>query len=515
VGVIAVIAGAGFIAFTLRQREEQAATEAREQRQEAWAEVAPAPLPSGWPLHGEEGADADGTPRQAVDLAGVRSLLLNRRFSELDAAFAHFQDAFEADQRFESWPIDAARAFESSEMPVREAIEAWVKVSPRSFAPYLASGASGIAQAQAQRDVKWAADTDARDLAQMEATLHTALADLHQALTLRPSLDAALREELRAYRLLGDGAHLWETIAKADQACPACFEHRVSVMYALLPRWGGSYDEMRAYLARLPVQVNPRLRLLEGFIDVDQSDVAMGAGRHAEALAAMERACARGDYAPFLVERAAVRRHRGEFAEALRDLNRALERSPSSAEAYFGRAELRFRQKAFEQAGEDLLAGFRLNPTEHTGRQLYTPLTIGVVDEGWSLFEEGRDEDALRVLDLAAQIAPVASDVLQKRAAVLAAHPPSPRELAILKERVEASPDDLFSRRRLDYSLFKLGRYEEIVSMWTKYLEHHDDGRAYMERAGTYSHLKRFPERDRDLRKACERGISEGCPWVR
>lgn len=510
-GVVAILASAGFIVFALRQREARRLAERREQRQEAFVEVAPAPIPTGIPLRGEEGTDADGAPRQWVDVKGLRSLLLNRRFAALDQAFTHFQDAFERDARFEAWPLDAANAFGSSESPIREALDEWIDASPQSFAPYLARAVCTIAVAKNQRGGALAKDTEESDFAEMNVTLQGALGDLSAARKLRPGLVTAVQQTIRIGRLLGDGALVDRSIQELDQACPGCVLHRIAVMYALLPRWGGSYSLMNAYLARLDRHANPRLELLAGYVDADLADLAEHEKDFTEALAAIDRACARGEHAPFLIARAGIRRRRGEFPEALRDVNRALELAPASAEASYERSEIFFRQKKHELAARDLLEGLRLDPTDSTGQWLYTPVLRAVSDEAWALFHEGSEVEALRLFDLAAEIAPRASELQQRRAAVLSSGPVSPRAVEELRARLESAPDDLLLHRRLDYTLARMGRYDEIVTLWTRYLARHDDARAHLERAGTYSHLKRFAERDADLAKACEGGLTEGC----
>jgi len=57
-----------------------------------WADVAQVPPQASLPLTGPEGKDADGYPRRYVDRPALRSLLVNRKFPALTAAFDRFQE---------------------------------------------------------------------------------------------------------------------------------------------------------------------------------------------------------------------------------------------------------------------------------------------------------------------------------------------------------------------------------------------------------------------------------------
>ena len=69
-------------------------------------------MPTGLPLRGKEGRDADGYPTQYVDRPALRSLLSHGKYEELTRYFEAYQAAFEEDPRHEYWPLDAAQAFD-------------------------------------------------------------------------------------------------------------------------------------------------------------------------------------------------------------------------------------------------------------------------------------------------------------------------------------------------------------------------------------------------------------------
>lgn len=86
------------------------------------------------------------------------------------------------------------------------------------------------------------------------------------------------------------------------------------------------------------------------------------------------------------------------------------------------------------------------------------------------------------------------------------------QQLAALREAVAANPDDFEVHRQLDHALFQQRRLEEIVPIWNTYLlRHPDDGRAWLERGGTWYHLKDYDRAHQDARRACELGVRDGC----
>lgn len=513
VGVLGIVVLSLGIWLEWREQAAKADEAERLSRLKPFVEVAPAPLPRGLPLKGDEGTSAEGFPRQWVDQAGLRSLLIHKRFAQLDAAFTHFQDAFEKDPHFERWPADATAAFGSSEPALRPLLDAWAKAFPESFAPRLARGAHLSAVAFAQRGTKVVQETSGVEFAEMRATLPLAHADLERALALRPKVVAALTEEIHLSMLTGDAFAYADAVRRADERCPSCFLHRVAAMQARRPRWGGSYDEMRALAARAPVVDNPRFKLLPGYALLDVAAVAIEDDRPADALTASDEACALGDHWAFLKGRGHVLRHRKEHDAALVDLTRALELRPGNPDVLVERAEVYLEQKQGELAALDFIAALRVNPSHARGEQLYGPVVQTVVFQAWQAHLAGHRLDALRLLDLASQVAPLDGEVLMRRGMVQEATDAGIEEL---RANAEAAPDDLRAQQALDYALANENHHEEAAERWTRYLARNpEDGRAYMERAGAWNHLGRRPETLADLQKACDLGVTEGCARLR
>lgn len=500
---------------SVRVREEQEKAERvrveRETRVMPTIEGATVPLRGGLPLLGSDGVDDDGYTTAYVDQLALRSLLSRGRYVELSGYFDKFQTVFEADAKREMWPIDAADAFASAEDALDAPLDAWVAATPDSFAPYLARGAHRSAVGFALRGGKWANETPEADVRAMKQSLDRAREDLDHALALRPKLVAAMR-----YRLQGiarwssavDAETKDSILERALSACPDCYQIRATFLMSTTPRWGGTYEAMGKFAkGSMVASSNPRMRLLAGYVDLDKANLARIGKKLDVAFAAIQRAAAFGENADVLVERSRIQRERRQFGLARADGDRALALRPNFVAAKFERAHANLASSWWEAAGRDLLSGLRVEPTDQTGRALLEPVVQGLVYQAYRDEEAGRTNDALRVLDLAAELAPRNSKVQSRRAWLLArAGAKGPTDGA------SDVPDDIEAVRQMDYALAKEGKYDRVIALWDRYLEKHPDvGRAYLERGGAHFQLGHRERANADARRACELGVNEGC----
>jgi tetratricopeptide (TPR) repeat protein len=479
---------------------------ARAQRASVVADVAPAPLPTALPLLGGDGVDEDGYPKAYVDRPALRSLLWQGKFADLDRWFAELQDAFEKDPRKEYWPLDAAEAFGSAEALLEPQLDAWVKASPGSFAPWFARSAHRLDRAIAMRGFAYAKDTPRQNFQEMEMELDLFFEDAERALALRPKLVAEMRLEIWALNQSAQPAERDAMFEKAISACPACFQVRVAEMFGLMPRWGGSAARMRASAARCDVAKNPRCRFLEGIVDWDESTQEKD---HQRALAAIDRALSHGHYSLFLVRRAELLTATKDYESAVADCDEAKRQRPGDPETLAPCIEPRWWLKHYEDAARDMLTILRTDPTNEEVRPLYDGVSKNVA---WAANEEkkqGQIESALRLFELALDLAPSQPAYVFARSDLK--YGPS-REVSSLEDNVAKNPDDLRAHQALDYTLAKQGKFDRVIEIWTAYLARHpDDARALFERSGAYYHLQRWAECRADDQRACDLGISEAC----
>ncbi len=473
------------------------------ERQRSVAAIAPAY--GAEPLAGPDGVDAYGLPLKYVNRAAVRAMLFAKMFAELTAFFNKVQDDFEADQARESWVIDVGDAFDSAEPELNPSLHAWVAASPDSFAPYYARGVYEKAVGFAKRGGRWAKDTKPEDFAAMNESLKLSEADLDKALTLRPKLVAAMRKKLSS------GRSTPTLLARALKECPGCFRMRVAHMLNLAPRWGGTYEAMAAF-AKASIQESPApaMKLLAGFVDYDRATL-LGA-KPDEALVPIDRACALGEYWLFLQERADIQRTRKDFARARADIDRAAALRPMDPGILTSRAYVSTYEKKYEPAAIDARDVLRMEPTNGGVRGMVNNLIDGLAYEAWQHQTAGRTKDALRVYELGLELAPGDARLRPRYNALLVGDAGSAEGIAALEDEVRRSPDDFALLQRLDYALATQRNFDRVIELWTAYIARHpDDGRAYLERGGAYTQLRKMKEAYADAKDACAHGSSQGC----
>ncbi len=516
-GVVAILAAA-LVALTWRPRAVQnvqnpsSPAAARKDRARAAFLVAPAPIPVSLPLMGREGTDADGYPTRFVDRPGLRSLLGARKFGELTSYVEQLQDAFEADPHKEYWPIDAGEAFASAEPELAPELDAWVAASPTSFAPYFARGSHRVARMWAMRGTKFVSETPSSDLDQMRKYGRRALEDLDRALELRPKLVAAMRQAMRVAAATGNDARREALETLALQACGTCVQIRATYLRFRTPRWGGSYEAMEQFVRTIPTAHNPRLRVLAGYEYLDRAELLMADHRYDEALVAIERANKTGDYWEYLVERGRILSELGKVEDATSALNRADALRPMHPEVLSERAYVERKSEAFLPAGRDLLTVLRIEPSNVDAKEDLAWVLNGVLVAAERLEHEGKHEEALRAAELGLELGPLDRQAHGVYAGVVVGDATTPDRIAALQRRVADAPGDFRAVQQLDYALSPQRRFPEILAAWNGYLAvHPEDGRAHMERSGTYWNLGRRPDALADAVRACELGVNEGC----
>ncbi|WP_244237355.1 DUF4034 domain-containing protein [Corallococcus llansteffanensis] len=505
-GVLVLVLVTAGLAVHAFQAKRHAAVEARiAARQEPVLTPAPGPAPRGLPVVSPAGLERGEVPRGHVDGVALRALLIRRQFEELTLAVEQLQWGMESNPQDEHWMTDGIQALGNGAPDSEALLDAWVEASPRSFAPYLARGAHWVNVGYLRRGTRFVAATADEELAGMQKAFERAVSDLHRAWALQPKAVAAARPLLNVATALGDREARERVFARAAEQCPSCADVRTVYLHGLTPRWGGSYEEMDAF-AEAQSRAHPELGFLRGFADWDR---AREPGADTDrTLALLARALSAGDHWEFRLERADQLRRTKALDAALVDANQAVALRPARADVYFGRARILASSQKWGPAGEDLLHGLRLEATDAEGRALQPGVVKGMVYAAWEQHEAGHREEALRLLELAGELAPGDPEVSRWRTRIVTSQPQAEAQL---KE-----PEDFRAVQQRDYALARERRFAEILPLWDAFLARNPEhGLAYLERSGTHYHLRNLEAALSDLKRACDLGINEGCARAR
>jgi len=403
-----------------------------------------------------------------------------RRFEVLDAWLDEAQAALESDWHKEYWVSDALGAFDQPNPALKPLLDAWVEARPDSWAAHAARGAHQIAIGWRQRGYAWARETPPENFEAMMATHQHAAPDLVRALRLNPRAITVYTDLLWVGMV--DGAP-WplrrRVLDEALARCPDCIQARVAFMVSLEPRWCGAYPLMALFAAEsVRSSVNPRMRVLERYADLDRCSMIAHDGNRPAALASCEAIARAGDYEPFLLARAELLSQLGHAADALPLLDRALALRPQDRHLLRLHARVLQHQREFQRYAADVALLRELDPVDGLKPGDVAWAAQGLSYQAYLRNRTGRHQDAV----------------------------------SLLRQTVAMQPDDRDAHLRLDAALVRAGRLPEIVPIWDRYLARHPhDARAYLERAGAQHHLGREQEAQNDLAQACRLGEPQAC----
>jgi tetratricopeptide (TPR) repeat protein len=253
-------------------------------------------------------------PKESLTLEqyiGLREYFEDQQFGILNTVFGKYQEEFEYDVYNEYKIFDVCRVFRITLTGYEDIFESWLQFSPDHFAPYLARAHYFYENGWESRGYRLRKDTPDEQMQKMRHFFQKAIEDLNRALAINPELMPAYRVLLGVYNATGDDEGEYQTIEKALELFPESFLMRATYMWAIEPRWGGSYEQMEEFAkeAEAYYDMNPELTVLYGFIYSDQGKRLKSNEKYEHAEAYLERS---GTYY-----------HKKDFTRSLQDLKQA------------------------------------------------------------------------------------------------------------------------------------------------------------------------------------------------
>jgi tetratricopeptide (TPR) repeat protein len=268
----------------------------------------------------------------------ARLLLDSNQFAELDRRFSAVQRNYK-DRSITDEDLKVAfRAFYPTDVALEQNYSAWIAQFPKSYVARLARAIYYVKVGEKRRGGAFISETTEEQLGGMEAAFTRASEDLEASLHLddKPILTYAQLMDIARYVGNGESARaILEAAIKVDRYNLVV---RVKYMGTLEPRWGGSEEEMRAFLeesrrAGLP---EAPLRLLEGMIFADQAQTEKEAGDYTSAERDYRKSVALGND-DCLLCLAEVLTDEGKLADAIPIYSRSLALFPGNADTLASR----------------------------------------------------------------------------------------------------------------------------------------------------------------------------------
>ncbi len=471
------------------------------------------PPPARLPWVEKSGVDAYGYPRKQVSTPGFLVLLYHKRYAELTSYIEELQQEFERDPFTEYWVTDAIGAFDMPDPALGPLLDEWLQQSPRSFAPYAARGAYRSALGWHARGTELAKDTSRAQFAAFDRYLKESRDDLEKAIEIEPQ---ALAPHLK---LLSDGKHhhlAHREFERAVAKFPRSFRLLYAYMGTLEPKWGGSYAKLDAFARATAARAreNPKFAILHGVIHALRCEDRLIAKDYLGALAAANDAVAAGEQGTYLAARGRAKMYLQDYEGSLADLDHSLDLRPDDARVLLNRALVLGKLTRWREAGESYIQALRADPTGGLEKREHYAEVLEFA--GHQELRAGRPQQALRNYENALLLDRSRAEAKRFRDQILRVGDPNANEPEVTAALERARKEDSFEAyRALDDVLAKRGRFSEILAYWTEFIGRHpNEGRAYVERGGTLTHIQKFGDAIKDAQHGCDLGVQVGCQYA-
>jgi Zn-dependent protease with chaperone function/TPR repeat protein len=184
-----------------------------------------------------------------ADQKMILALLEKRNFDELERVLGGYQFEFEHNAHASRAVADAFSAFQKAPMRMEAALNEWVEKKPDSYPARVARGNYFVARGWDARGTDYYAGIPAENLAEMRVHLRRATDDLERSLKLTAKPYVSHRTLLTIAKTVGSRREQRAHYDAAIQLAPASVNTRLAYMATLEPRWGGSYEQMEAFLS--------------------------------------------------------------------------------------------------------------------------------------------------------------------------------------------------------------------------------------------------------------------------
>jgi hypothetical protein len=374
--------------------------------------VAALPEPPASAKVSEAAADAEGAPAaipraptvqellrscplEAVFFRDFRKHLDVEEFAEVDAILDTLREGYRKTPACESHLWEAMDFLASMDFRL---LDSWVAARPGSWGAFTARGTRWVETGYSRRGRELAKDVTEAQWAGMRDAFAHAETDLKRAIDLDPDGYVAYGRAIYMLKASGGSVQIRKVLDALLARDPFNYGVRRRAMQSLIPKWGGSLEEMRQVAAEAQpfADRNPRLRILPGFAEAEAAEIDIRAKRYKEASRGFRRALAYGGYHDWYddlawclsklgfwakvvetsdawiaelgdcpdarMRRGDARIHLGDYAGAVADLDVAHAGEPLKAYTIQRRALAHWRLGHRREAIEDLRLSLQIEP---------------------------------------------------------------------------------------------------------------------------------------------------------
>lgn len=295
-------------------------------------------------------------------------LLKDKNYNRLETILVNYQTAYEKDFDYQKEDlVDYAYfTFSTSDPTIEKNLNEWVNKMPKSYAALMARGMYYYHIGWLSRGSKYIDKTMSTQIKEMKKFFAKAKNDIYAALEINPKIIIGYGYLIRMGMALGEREFINDTLNRGLRINPHSYVVRESYLYSLIPKWGGSLEEMRSFAkeSQKYVAKNPKLKILQGYIPYAEGNMIEEMEDKTAALKKYTEALSFGDGSFFLFNRGEVFYGMQQYDKALADFNRSLELKPLRGLSLKGRAKTYYKLGRLDEALKDINLSLELEPLE-------------------------------------------------------------------------------------------------------------------------------------------------------
>lgn len=177
-------------------------------------------------------------------------LLKARDFKNLESSTNKIQTKFETGALSDIELRNTYRPFYNLDQESLDKVEEWEGKIPGSYAAHLVRGICLKRKGTDARGDKWISETPPENIKKMEQYFEIAKSELNASLKLTPKPFLSVFHLLQISAMTGDKETSSTLLASANKILPSNTLVRNRFMVFLEPRWGGSYAQMKEFIAK-------------------------------------------------------------------------------------------------------------------------------------------------------------------------------------------------------------------------------------------------------------------------
>jgi tetratricopeptide (TPR) repeat protein len=280
------------------------------------------------------------------------SLLKSKQYEQLDSKIMAYMRSYEGDPLREKYVNVALEVFSRNLPSLEPSLTEWISKQPTSYTAHAARGIYYVRVGGTKRGSKFINQTTKKQLEGMTLYFDKALRDLDKAYSINHRLIQALCYEMVILRAYGLHDQLRRLRDKGLAVNPSSSWLRWTYISSLLPRWGGSIEEMREEIesARPYFTKNPDLKGIEGRISAEYGDYAFWQGNYQKAIRFYDEALRYGDASSYRFQRGVAHSRIKQFDPCIKDMDIAIQLRPNNPDAYYQRGYAKHRLQRYNEA---------------------------------------------------------------------------------------------------------------------------------------------------------------------